>query len=241
MDSLGSITRCLHDLANGTADQKERAARVLWDRYFAELVRHALRRLKARPGARRVADEEDAAIRAFTSVCRGIESGRLQLARRDDLLATLLWKAGHEADNLARRAPGGGPPASGPPPGPGCFDELPDDGPDPALAAMSEEGCRRLLDLLDDAELRKIALWKLLGYTNEEIRARLSCSAAKVERKLDRIRRLWSDGSSDGEVGGPARPGPRPSGGPPAAAPVDPGGGTTILGDLNGRPAGGGE
>jgi DNA-directed RNA polymerase specialized sigma24 family protein len=51
--------------------------------------------------------------------------------------------------------------------------------------------CRRLLDLLPDPELRQIALWKVEGYTNEEIAARLDCVARTVERKVSRIRLLW--------------------------------------------------
>jgi len=55
---------------------------------------------------------------------------------------------------------------------------------------MADE-CRRLLDTLPDAELRQIALWKVEGYTNEEIAARLDCVPRTIERKVSRIRLLW--------------------------------------------------
>ena len=50
----------------------------------------------------------------------------------------------------------------------------------------------RLLELLDEPELRQIALWKVEGYTNEEIAARLDCVPRTVERKVRRIRLLWN-------------------------------------------------
>ena len=62
---------------------------------------------------------------------------------------------------------------------------------------MAEECCR-LLERLGEAELRSIALWKLEGYTNEEIAAKLDCVPRTIERKLHVIRRLWGtheDGS----------------------------------------------
>jgi hypothetical protein len=61
----------------------------------------------------------------------------------------------------------------------------------PEFLLLAEEGCRHLLDLLDEELLRRIALWKLIGHTSEEIARKLDCSLAKVERKLERIRRKW--------------------------------------------------
>jgi hypothetical protein len=49
-----------------------------------------------------------------------------------------------------------------------------------------------LLDLLGDTELRSIALWKMEGYTVEEISAQLDCVPRTVERKLRVIRGLWN-------------------------------------------------
>jgi DNA-directed RNA polymerase specialized sigma24 family protein len=53
------------------------------------------------------------------------------------------------------------------------------------------EECRRLLDRLGDAELLAIALWKMEGYGNEEIAARLGCVPRTVGRRLEVIRTLW--------------------------------------------------
>ena len=51
---------------------------------------------------------------------------------------------------------------------------------------------RRLFSLLEKADLKVMALAKLEGHSNEEIARSLDCSLATVERKLKRIRYLWS-------------------------------------------------
>jgi DNA-directed RNA polymerase specialized sigma24 family protein len=51
-------------------------------------------------------------------------------------------------------------------------------------AAMMAEEVRRLLDVLDDAQLRQVALWKMEGYTNKQIGTKLDCAVATVERRL---------------------------------------------------------
>jgi hypothetical protein len=95
MDSLGSITQCIHDLEAG--ERRDEAAQVLWDRYFAELSRYAVKMLRSMCAGRGIADEEDAALRAFTKVCRGIESGQLKLGNRQDFRRLLRWSTRGEA------------------------------------------------------------------------------------------------------------------------------------------------
>jgi len=63
--------------------------------------------------------------------------------------------------------------------------------PTPEFAAMVAEECRRLIDGLGDEDLRRIAVWKMEGYTTEEIRERLGCSLRTVTLKLALIRTLW--------------------------------------------------
>jgi DNA-directed RNA polymerase specialized sigma24 family protein len=65
--------------------------------------------------------------------------------------------------------------------------------PTPALAAQLVEEYQRLLDRLDDPELRAVAVWKMAGDSTEEIAAKLRRSPRSVERKLQVIRRLWED------------------------------------------------
>jgi DNA-directed RNA polymerase specialized sigma24 family protein len=63
--------------------------------------------------------------------------------------------------------------------------------PTPEFAAAATEQCRRLLDLLNDDLLRRIALAKVHGLTNDEIAAQEGLSLRGVERKLNIIRKVW--------------------------------------------------
>ena len=65
--------------------------------------------------------------------------------------------------------------------------------PTPEFAVSVAEGCRELLDQLPDETLRQIALWTLEGYRTEEIAEKLGCVRRTVERKLERIREIWSE------------------------------------------------
>ena len=49
-----------------------------------------------------------------------------------------------------------------------------------------------MLAALDDETLRRVALWKMEGYTNEEIADKLGVTCRSVERKLQRIRGKWT-------------------------------------------------
>jgi hypothetical protein len=76
----GSVTYWLHQLQAGDPQ----GAQHLWERYFIRLVGLARNKLQESP--RRAADEEDVALSAFTSFCRGAEGGRFpRLQDRDNL------------------------------------------------------------------------------------------------------------------------------------------------------------
>ena len=64
--------------------------------------------------------------------------------------------------------------------------------PTPQFAAQVQEEFGRLYGLLADDTLRQIARGKLEGYTNQELADQLQLSLRAVERKLQLIRRLWS-------------------------------------------------
>ena len=53
------------------------------------------------------------------------------------------------------------------------------------------DSCCRLLDTLGRPELRQIAVWKMEGYTNAEVAAKLGCVVETVERRLRLIRSVW--------------------------------------------------
>src|SRR5438128_2144020 len=84
MSSEGSITCLLGQLGNVSTTEREAAYTQLWERFFKPLLAVARQRLQGT--SRRMADEEDVALDAFASLCRGIESGRFQeLGDRDSL------------------------------------------------------------------------------------------------------------------------------------------------------------
>ena len=63
--------------------------------------------------------------------------------------------------------------------------------PTPEFATMMADECRRLLEKLDDSQLRELAVAKMEGYNNQEIARRLECSLRTVERRLRLIRKEW--------------------------------------------------
>jgi DNA-directed RNA polymerase specialized sigma24 family protein len=180
MASPGSVTLWISELKGGGSA----AAGLLWERYFHRVVQLARSRLRdLRRGA---ADEEDVALNAFASLCRGAGQGRFQeLADRDDLWRLLVVLTVRKAIDLRRREKGA-PEAEEP-----DLAQVLSREPTPDEAAQVADECRRLFDLLDDPELRSIALWKMDGHSNEDIAGRLGCVVRTVERRLGVIRSLW--------------------------------------------------
>jgi RNA polymerase sigma factor (sigma-70 family) len=196
MSSTNSVTTWIELLRQGD----RAAAQPLWERYYRQLVRLARRRLQGIP--RRAADEEDVALSAFASFCRGVERGQFpQLADRKDLWNLLVVITAHKALDLAaqqrRQKRGGGKarggsalqPAEG---GEGRrgIEEVIGREPTPDFAAQVAEEYRRLLDALGEG-LRQIAVRKMEGYTSAEVAGQIGCSLATVERKLRLIRHTW--------------------------------------------------
>lgn len=170
------------------------AAQPLWNRYFQHLVRLAYQRL--RTAARAVADEEDIALSAFNSFCAAAQKGRFPVLNdRDDLWKLLVVITERKAANLVRDQGrlkrGGAVQQVGSDPDKGDIGGLPGREPTPLFAAQMAEQCQHLLDHLDDDILRKLALDKMEGFTNEEIACRHGIALRTVERKLGLIRRIW--------------------------------------------------
>ena len=80
----------------------------------------------------------------------------------------------------------------GPPWDDAALEQAVGDEPTPAFAAQVAEECRRLLDRLGDDGLRRVAVWKMEGFTNDEIAAKLGRSRRTVTLKLETIRAIWS-------------------------------------------------
>ena len=195
-ESEGSVTRWVGELKAGDPE----AVRRLWDRYFADLVR--LARSKLRDAPRAAADEEDAALSAFESLCRGAEHGRFpRLDDRADLWRVLVMITARKAADLVqlerRLKRGGGQVRTEADLAMAALEAggvaiAPAHDPSPEMAAMMAEECRRLLEILPDESLRQVALLKLEGYTDGETAVRLGCGLSTVERRLRTIRTVWT-------------------------------------------------
>jgi DNA-directed RNA polymerase specialized sigma24 family protein len=199
MSSDGSVSRWIGPLQNGDPA----AAQQLWERYFLRLV--GLARVKLQNTPRRAADEEDVALSAFDSFCRGAAQGRFpQLNDRDNLWALLVTITIRKACQLARHE---GRQKRGSKAVLdeaalvdqfGCIDgqqgleQISAREPTPEFAAQMADECRHLFALLPNAELRSVAQWKLEGDTNAEMATKLDCGLRSIERKLRLIRNLWS-------------------------------------------------
>ena len=199
MSATGSVVSWLVRLREGDAG----AAQHLWEQYFARMVGLARKRLRG--ARRREADEEDVALSAFDSFCRGAAQGRLpQLADRDDLWRLLVVitarKALHLLARQGRLKRGGGKVRGES----ALRDAAEGEGieavvghePTPEFAAQVAEEYQRLISQLGDEQQRAIAVWKMEGHTNDEIAAKLDCSKRTVSLKLEAIRMIWSQESA---------------------------------------------
>jgi RNA polymerase sigma factor (sigma-70 family) len=192
--SSGSVTAWSDHLTAGDRD----AAQPLWQRFYKRMVSLARQKLRCAP--RGMADEEDVALSAFDSFCRGAEQGRFpKLSDRDDLWRLLFVITERKAIDLvnhekAQKRGKGQVRHEGSVAGDSsaaAFDNIAARELTPEEAAQVAEQFRRLLDVLGDATLRAVAIAKMEGCTNEEIAARLNRSEPTVVRKLNRIRKIW--------------------------------------------------
>jgi DNA-directed RNA polymerase specialized sigma24 family protein len=192
----GSVTRWIGGLKAGDPE----AARLLWDRYFADLVRLARTRLRDLPRA--AADEEDAALNAFDSLCRGTTEGRFpELDDREGLWRILVTitarKAADQVQHERRKKRGGGQVRAEADLAAGALEvgglgQAPAGDPSPEMAALLADECRRLFESLPDESLREVARLRLEGYSDHEIATNQNCGLRTVERRLRTIRSLWS-------------------------------------------------
>jgi RNA polymerase sigma factor (sigma-70 family) len=194
--SFHSVSQWIAGLKDGDA----LAVQNLWTRYFERLVRLAKKKLGNSP--KRVADEDDIAQNVFHSLCRGAKAGRFSdVSRRDDLWWLLLGITRQKVADYVRketaqkRGPsqvqteGGLNPRESQP---FMLDQLLGDEPSPEFLAILNEQNEHLLNLLRDDQLRRIAMWRIEGYTVEEIANLLAVSDRTIERKLRLIRNSWS-------------------------------------------------
>ena len=166
MGAQGSVTRLIIDLRSDDPALREVAARLVWGRYFRELLALARNHLSARIRCRE--DEEDVLQSMYKSFCIRQRRGDFDLANRDELWNLLVRITLRKARNAANRQLQGkrdvrredaeeadrpGEDASGT-----ILDQIDSDGPTPAEAALLNEALERRLQMLNDPDLRQIAL-----------------------------------------------------------------------------------
>ena len=198
MSSEGSVTRWVTAIKRGDAA----AAQPLWERYHRQLLTLARRKLLS--SRHRGTDEEDIVQNAFHSFFQGVANGRFpQLDDRDNLWRLLVVITARKAlDQVAHehsKRQGGGTVQgeSWISSGRTAWDEnaieqVVGTEPTPEFAAQVAEQYEHLLELLGEKSLCQVAVWKMEGFTNDEVAAKLDCSRRTVARKLETIRIIWS-------------------------------------------------
>jgi RNA polymerase sigma factor (sigma-70 family) len=198
MAQVDSATLWISQLKQG--DQS--AAQRLWKRYVEQLVR--LARKKLGRTSRRIVDEDDLVNSAFNGCFRGFAAGRIPAMNdRNDLWQVLVMLTDRKSADYHRRALAakrGGEAVRrdwafvGKDPGDSSsagLSQVIDTAPTPAFAAHAAEELERVLNILADDALRRLALAKTEGYSNQEIARRLHMSISSIERKRRLIRRTW--------------------------------------------------
>lgn len=194
-ETYGSISACFQQLVAGN----DQALSLLWQRYFDGLLVVARKQLNNAP--RRTFDEEDVALSVFECLRNGAEQGRFEEMRdRTDLWKLLVTITQQKAIDRMRRETaqkrGGGATrgesAWGDRAGSNAgihnfvrHEPTPDE-----LVALEEENLHLLSNLRDDS-LRRVAVLRLYGHTNQEIAEKLGVASRTVERKLKLIRDKW--------------------------------------------------
>ncbi len=199
----GEFTQLLDRVREGD----EQAIAKLWQDYYQQLVRIAAKRLP--PNLRRTGDEEDIALSAFHSFIAGIRRDQFpDLSGPDNLWGLLITFTGRKVHahlrHQTRQKRGGGNVR-----GESVFMDRGDDRRAAGIGNVTgqtlpadiraelAEACDRLLDRLDDEQLKQIAVMRMDGFLVDEISDRLELSKRAVERRLQLIRRIWTESSAE--------------------------------------------
>jgi DNA-directed RNA polymerase specialized sigma24 family protein len=177
------------------ADGNDEAVEQLWRHFAVRLQAFAFQKLDAQ--TRRRYDEHDAANSAFHSLCRGLANGQMEAENRDvlwGLLAVITTRkisAQRRYGNRLKRGGGNVRGESGF--GDAGINEIEGNQKTPDMLAEVSESCEELLDAIPDETMKKIVLLKFQGNKNGEVASELNCTQRTIERKLERIRRIWTE------------------------------------------------
>ncbi len=194
----------------------DQAIAELWNGYFQRLVRLAAKRLPE--NLRRTGDEEDIALSAFNSFIAGIRRDQFpDLSGPDNLWGLLITLTGRKVNahlrHQTRQKRGGGAVR-----GESVFMDSDDLKRSAGIGGVSgtemtadlsvelEEACNSLLDQLPDAQLRQIAVMRMDGFLVDEIANLLGLSKRATERRLQLIRRTWSEAAHSNQDDSDASP-----------------------------------
>ncbi len=189
-----SISRYIEQLVH---EKNREAVQKLWDGFFERLVKLARRMLNGRYSA--VSNEEDVALSAFKSFIFAAEKGRFsKLEDRNDLWGLLAMITRRKVanklagDHAIKRDVDkllDGEDADGHP----IVLQVLSRELNPALAAEMTEEFARLIASLEEDRYKEVALYRLEGYSNEEIAQKIQRSVSTVERRLNTIRERWTN------------------------------------------------
>lgn len=193
-----SVSLWLQDLRHG----EDSAIGKVWGRYFQKLVRLAQRHL--RNSEKRVEDEEDVALSVLQSLCAGAVNDRFDyVGNREELWVLLATMTHRKCVNRIRRnvalKRGGGKVvgeadlASGQSSGSFTMDDLKSAEPTAESLAILQEDYEQLMSSLRNDEMRRIAAFRMDGYSTAEIAEQVKLSERSVRRKLSLIRDTWLD------------------------------------------------
>lgn len=209
---VSSQAEAFSDALERVRNGDDEAITELWNGYFQRLVRLAAKRL---PGnLKRMGDEEDIALSAFNSFIAGIRRDQFpDLSGPDNLWGLLITLTGRKVNahlrHQTRQKRGGGVVR-----GESVFMDADEANRSAGIGGVSgeqltadinvelEEACNSLLDQLPDAQLRQIAVMRMDGFLVDEIAERLDLSKRATERRLQLIRRTWSEAAHLDTEGG---------------------------------------
>ena len=184
-----SVSGWIDQLAQGNPQ----AAEQLWQ-HISERLR-GFARQKLDPQTRRRYDENDAANSAFHSLCHGLANGHLEAENRDafwGLLAVITSrKISAQRRSANRQKRGGGAERGESGFGVAGINATKGNQLTPDVLAEVSESCDQLLNAIPDETMKTIVLLKFQGAKYGEIADEMKCTRRTVERKLERIRRIW--------------------------------------------------